>query len=227
MSEKQENKHSKVHFLSLIITLLLFCTAWVFLGKDGYARDSGIYVEMYLVRGLWILLVISIIEFILFAILYRMKGKRIINIIIFFLTLTSLIFGLTVAIGWAISYEQNKYSEIDYEKMTTITLEELEDIIVGNSSLTNEFDIVYIGRDNCPLCEYILPDFVNLLDEKNLNLLYYNTRLDRDVRPDEMNHVLKLAQIYGVPYVMVIKENRIAGTFTGEHLVDELEDYLD
>lgn len=169
MSEKQENKHSKVHFLSLIITLLLFCTAWVFLGKDGYARDSGIYVDMYLVRGLWILLVISIIEFILFAILYRMKGKRIINIIIFFLTLTSLIFGLTVAIGWAISYEQNKYSEIDYEKMTTITLEELEDIIVGNSSLTNEFDIVYIGRDNCPLCEYILPDFVNLLDEKNLD----------------------------------------------------------
>lgn len=218
---KKNNLKKICIFGVLASIILLFVTCRIQI-KNGYARDAGIYVHSIIDKGLWIFMGVSILLCIAFLLLYRraetLKLKRFAAMLVILLVVV----GLTVNIGWRISFYKVKDSDIEHARLQNVTLDELETAIHES-----DFQVIYIGRDNCPLCEYIMPKFTSYLDEAELDVLYYNTKQDREMNKDNMDRVLEMIPVTSVPFVLVVKNQKIAATFTGEYVTEELRDYME
>lgn len=218
----KKTKLATVCVSGVIVSVILFLLTIRLHIKDGYARDAGIYVSKLISIASWVLLGFCIIAFILFFVLSKLSDKKwTLHTPAFFLTIL-IIFGLSVNIGWKVSFDRAKNADIQHENLNPITLEELKTTIHGK-----EFQVVYIGRDSCPLCEYIMPDFLEYLESTNLDVLYYNTKNDRETRAEEMREVLDSIPVHGVPFIMVVDNQEIVATFEGEHVVNELKAYIE
>ena len=49
-----------------------------------------------------------------------------------------------------------------------------------------------------------MPDFVSYLESEHLNVLYYNTKQDREKNKEKMDKVLESIPVLGVPFIVVI-----------------------
>ena len=54
---------------------------------------------------------------------------------------------------------------------------------------------------------------------RSINLLYYSTEPDREIRPEEMNDLLNDLKIERVPVVLQIEEGKIKKIYDGEEFV--------
>lgn len=117
----------------------------------------------------------------------------------------------------SVSYLKNKQDE---STMTVISLEELQDIINGK----NEGLIyIYIGRDSCPECHRFYPQLCEVLEQNNINIIYYSTEPDRNERPDEMNKILNTIDVEKVPAVVEIEDDQIKNIFDGDSFLEYME----
>lgn len=217
----KESKVKIICILGTISAIVLFIVTCVVQVKDGYARDAGIYVSPIISYSLWILLGLCVVFMIAFWTINKKSSSKYSDRISLLLLIVLIVVGLGVNIGWKISFDREKDQDIQHENILPITLTELETAIQES-----DFQVIYIGRDNCPLCEYIMPDFVSYLESEHLNVLYYNTKQDREKNKEKMDKVLESIPVLGVPFIVVIENQEISTTFMGEHIVDELREYM-
>lgn len=104
--------------------------------------------------------------------------------------------------------------------MKTISLEELQSILNGeNTGLL----YIYIGRDSCPECHRFYPELCKILEQKNINILYYSTEPDRTERPDETHKILNSSGIEEVPTVVEMEDDQIKKIFDGESFLEYIK----
>ena len=110
--------------------------------------------------------------------------------------------------------------EQDDNPMKVVSLEEFHDIINGeNDGLL----YIYIGRDTCPECQRFYPQLCELMEENNMNIIYYSTEPDRYERPDETNEILNSVGIEKVPAVVEMEDDQIKNIFDGEDFIKYVE----
>lgn len=97
-----------------------------------------------------------------------------------------------------------------------ISLEEFESILDAKQ---DEILYIYVGRDSCPTCNTIYPILCSIRQSKNINLMYYSTELDREIRPEQMNDFLDELEIEHVPVVLEIEQGEIKKMYDGEEFV--------
>lgn len=214
-------KYLYIKFIGLIFSAILFCVTIYLNIKDGYARDEAIYVPQYIENGLWLLLVLCIICYIFFFNFDKIRNKKISLTLSSLIYIALLVYGSTITFGWVITYNQAKNRDLQSKNIELITLEKFKEIL--NSKGTY---IIYIGRKSCPLCEYIKPDFQEFIEKSNINILYYSTEKDRDVRYDEMIDILNLANVDSVPTTIIIENSKVLETFQGKSMVDDMIKYF-
>ena len=161
----KESKTKIICILGTISAIILFIVTCVIQVKDGYARDAGIYVSPIISYSLWMLLGLCVIFVIAFWAMNKMSSSKHSDKISLLLLIVLIVVGSGVNIGWKISFDREKDRDIQHENIHPITLTELETAIQES-----EFQVIYIGRDNCPLCEYIMPDFMSYLESEHLNV---------------------------------------------------------
>ena len=103
------------------------------------------------------------------------------------------------------------------EEIPVISLEEFEQIL--DTAAVNEDVLVYVGRDSCPTCTVVYPLLKDVVNENELNLLYYSTEPDRDERPEAMNAFLKTVGVDYVPKVVAIQNGEVKEAIDGEEFI--------
>lgn len=207
--------------LGILTSIILFLITCHFQIRDGYARDAGIYVSDIISSSLWILLGLCIIFIVLFFNLPRFSNRKITRLIALISLLFLVIMGVGIYISWQISFERLKNKTVEHENIQLITLQELEKVIKES-----DYQVVYIGRNDCPLCEYIMPKLTSYLELNHLKILYYNTQQDRENNKENMYKILDSIPVQGVPFIMIIEHGVISARFTGENILDELSEYI-
>ena len=197
-----------------VVGVINSCTILI---KNGYARDAGIYVAPWISSTLVLLPGLCISAAILLYWLCKYKQDKLGKWSSIFLVVVN----LTVSIGWKYSYTRSQNLDIQHPQIHQVSLDEFRDSIE-----TNDFQIAYIGRNSCPLCEYILPELIDYLENKNLDILYYNTEKDRENNKDELRTFLQSISVAGVPSIVIISNQTVEETFTGETIVKDLSDYM-
>lgn len=219
-----ENENKEIRLISVIglfLSILFFLIAVYMNVNNGYARDAGYFVPRFFGSAIWILLFGSIIGVIYFLIPLFIKNSTIsiVNKEIVFMVL--LIYGLTIIVGWFHSYSEVK-NGIRSPNIKPVTLEKLDRII--NSENAN---IIYVGRQSCPVCEYIMPYFIHYIETENINIFYYNTSLDRDYRPEKMNEILDYISVKYIPMTLCIDKGAVIKVFSGENMVTNMKEYFE
>lgn len=207
--------------VGILTTVVIVCITCSTLIKGGYARDAGIIVPEILDNLVWMTIPICCISLFLFLFLFKLADSSKQRKIAAGILIVVVFWGGISNIIWTVSFYKEKNAGVQHTNIQEITLEELENIIVGNDK-----EVVYVGRDSCPLCEYILPDLITYIEAKNLRILYYNTEQDRNSNKEDMRRVLDSIPIHGVPFIMVIDQKEIVAQFSGEHLVEEFSAYM-
>jgi thiol-disulfide isomerase/thioredoxin len=105
---------------------------------------------------------------------------------------------------------------LHYNNLPIISLEEFKSILDAKE---DKIIYVYVGRDSCPTCNTIYPTLCSIGQSENINLLYYSTEPDREIRPEEMNDLLNDLKIERVPVVLQIEEGKIKKIYDGEEFV--------
>ncbi|MED9966655.1 MAG: thioredoxin family protein [Blautia sp.] len=100
--------------------------------------------------------------------------------------------------------------------MKELTLEQLTARIEMNAARPQ---YLYIGRDDCPDCQKVLPELTELNREKHLQILSYSTSRDRDSRPEQMYEVLNHLQVDSVPTVLVLEAGEVTERYSGEEFL--------
>lgn len=99
------------------------------------------------------------------------------------------------------------------KEMKELTLEQLAARIEMNAARPQ---YLYIGRDDCPDCQEVLPKLTELNRENHLRILSYSTSQDRDSRPEQMYEVLDRLQVDSVPTVLVLEAGEVTERYSGE-----------
>lgn len=135
-------KKESFYMISFLISILFFIIACYFTYRDGYARDAGIYVDSFFGMGLWFVLLGSLFLFAFTAFCYK-KDKFFLGLVI--ISISFLIYGVVVSIGWNISYQEKEKSKAEsVGEIIPISLKQLSEKI--NSS-QDEDCIIYVGRN--------------------------------------------------------------------------------
>lgn len=217
----ENNRITLIRIIGLTLSILFFCIAMYMNICSGYARDAGYYVPSFFGDGLWVLLIGSIFSTIILLILGRVKNKTISGVVSIIVCIALLVYGLTITIGWFYSYDELK-NGIRSPNMTSITLEELEKAIDSKDA-----SVIYIGRQSCPVCEYIMPYFIHYLETSNIDVSYYNTSRDRDFRPEKMNEILDSINVEYIPITLCLDEGMIVKAFSGQNMVTNMKEYFE
>lgn len=106
----------------------------------------------------------------------------------------------------------------DEQQLRVISLEEFQSISQTGS---NEEILVYVGRESCPDCTLVYPTICEISAKNKLNMLYYCTEPDRQIRSDEMNDFLDNIGVDHVPMVVVISEGTVQSVLDGETFVQQ------
>lgn len=104
------------------------------------------------------------------------------------------------------------------DSIKNITLSELDNIIDGN---VKQEIYVYIGRDSCETCSIFYPELMKIVNIEKMNLVYYNTELDRNNNRQEMDKVLKKIDVVEVPYVLYFLDGVMKDSCTGEEFIKQ------
>lgn len=208
--------------VGILTTVVIVCITCSTLIRGGYARDAGIIVPEVLDNLVWITIPICCVSLFLFLFFLKAADSKRRQKIVAGILIVVVSWGGIVNTIWTVSLHEEKNASVQHANISEITLEELENVIVGNDK-----EVVYVGRDSCPLCEYILPDLIEYIEAKNLRILYYNTEKDRNSNKEDMRRVLDSIHIYEVPFIMVIDQKEIVAQFSGEHLVEEFSAYME
>ena len=82
--------------------------------------------------------------------------------------------------------------------------------------------IFYMGRDDCAECVKIHPHLREMAQKYDVEVLYYNTLLDRETNPDALQNILDYYQIDAVPTILVMRNQEIIARFTTEKAAADL-----
>lgn len=116
---------SGVSIIGILASVILFIVAGVFLVKDGYARDSGIYVSPVISYSLWILLTLCALSLIAFFAMQKWSKKKGAEIASVFLLVVLIIGGLWVTIGWQTSFS-NANDILSFDDSGVVTYEKAQ-----------------------------------------------------------------------------------------------------
>lgn len=105
------------------------------------------------------------------------------------------------------------YAELE---MKELTLEQLKARTEMKSPMPQ---YLYIGRDDCPDCQKVLPELTVLNRKNHLRILYYSTSRDRESRPEQMYEVLGELQVDSVPMVLVLEAGEVTARYSGEEFL--------
>lgn len=103
------------------------------------------------------------------------------------------------------------------KKMTNLSLEQLETFISGNSS---KEQYLYIGRDDCPDCQKVLPTLTEINHTYRLDMRSYSTSQDRESRPEEMYEILDCLQVDSVPTILILKNGEVTKRYSGDDFLE-------
>lgn len=118
-------------------------------------------------------------------------------------------------------FYQSKVLQNTRFDITEITLEELNKI-----DDTDNTTIIYIGRDDCPICEEVYPQLVDITKQIPVKVNYYNTGNDRYDNTDNMMIGLNKYYVSSVPTVLAFIDGQIDEMFEGDEIKNRLNDYL-
>lgn len=105
---------------------------------------------------------------------------------------------------------------LHYNDLQIISLEKFESIL---NAKEDEILYIYVGRDSCSTCNAIYPTLCSIGQSENINLMYYSTEPDREIRPEQMNDFLNDLKIERVPVVLQIEQGKIKKMYDGEEFV--------
>ncbi len=119
---------------------------------------------------------------------------------------------------FAVTAEQYYNPETVQSTMVEIDLEHLK-------SLQNDEDtvMIYFGRPGCAHCNEIKPDLDILVNNSHSTVYYYNTELDRENNPEQMQTVLDDYGVYSVP-ALVVRTNQ--GEIQEQYFDEDIVDYF-
>lgn len=81
----------------------------------------------------------------------------------------------------------------------------------------NETGIIYVKRDDCPLCENLDKDIAALMNgNKTAKIYYYSTSYDREYNSEQMYDFLDQISVVTVPTILVLKKGKIVNRYTYE-----------
>lgn len=109
------------------------------------------------------------------------------------------------------SYAESGKSDVDLE--STITLDELEQIIDDNGSA-----IIYFERSDCPECIALTPDLVVYLNNYGVLYYQYNTLDDREDNSDRLNEVLLQYSVDSVPTLVELSKGEVVQIYSEEDI---------
>lgn len=133
-----------------------------------------------------------------------------------FVTITIVYIVLVAFVTLAISGVFNFNTAQLTTSLKTITLEELS-VLIKTDIGSDVY--VYIGRESCPVCTAIYPSIEEVNVNYKLELQYYSTESDREIRPDEMTETLDAIGVNSVPSVVVFSGGEISAIYSGEEFV--------
>ncbi|MCL1879232.1 MAG: thioredoxin family protein [Actinomycetia bacterium] len=85
----------------------------------------------------------------------------------------------------------------------TITWEELTSLQQGDRG----YFLVYVGRDSCPECSIFKPMLIEVAQEDNVPVLYYNTEKDRN--NDGFDQKIETLRVGPVPTLKIVGNNQV------------------
>lgn len=71
-----------------------------------------------------------------------------------------------------------------------------------------------------------MPSLISYLEHEKIDVLYYNTKQDQDNNKKNMDRILESIPVTSIPLILVIDNQEISAIFMGEHIVDELREYM-
>lgn len=107
---------------------------------------------------------------------------------------------------------------VQNSQLPLLSLEEFE--LLLNSKNDSE-TYVYVGRDSCPSCSLVYPTLCDIKNESNLDICYYSTEPDRDIRPEEMHSLLDRVNVDYVPSIVVLSHGTVQSVISGEDFVNQ------
>lgn len=99
------------------------------------------------------------------------------------------------------------------QEMTQLTLEQLEARVDMH---TAKPQYLYIGRDDCPDCQKVLPKLTQVNHDNHLGILSYSTSQDRETRPEQMYELLDQLQVDSVPMILILENGEVTQRYSGD-----------
>ena len=91
----------------------------------------------------------------------------------------------------------------------------------------DEYNIVYIGRDDCSYCNFFEPEIELISEKMDIDYLYVNTN---ELKSSHFNQLLKDLEIdesdFGTPYLVITKDGKIFDKHAGYMPEYKLLEYL-
>lgn len=214
-----------------LILLILFCLSVAMLGTFAFLliKNNNLDKNIILSSGLnnaepwlWVGICSSIVLLGFSSLFIFTKDKK--SRVAFFIVVC-LFASLNISIMAKNYFYIKEYlsleNKITNNSLKTITLEELNALLKPTN--INDITYVYIGRDTCPDCNLIYPKLCEISKKRNLDMLYYNTDLDRNTRKTEMSNTLDKISVKEVPSIIEINNDKTVEIFNGDGFLLEYD----
>jgi predicted bacteriocin transport accessory protein len=154
----------------------------------------------------WQLLLIYIcLTFIIFGIDYAKKKRNLLFVLVSLLAVGIQIFGF----NYLSKNTADPLIETSVQQVTAI-IEKKEDAII------------YVGRENCPDCILYKPKLINFLQQKHIDIDYFNTTGNEKEMSNYRKYYNNLG-VKSVPSIMFIKHGQIQQVLYGDKEPDKIE----
>lgn len=137
-------------------------------------------------------------------------------------TKTSLLGLLIVLIGFnSFLVGCTKASDLD-DKLVSINIHYLLELIANSDEA-----FVYIASPTCPACVEFKPIVLELLNDENLKIYYFDTDAAFLEKPGELVDLMESLNVIGTPSIIYLDNGAVQATFEGSPTLEDLTDFFD
>lgn len=210
LTKKQKHQYRILLVLLVLLGLGSFCPQlWL-----GFFKAADLATPALYPNSLWLSLFVVLMMFFILLQGYRHAWTWLLSKGFLFLLLLTFV-------GTSIIGLQRAPQDTMLGNIHNISLTSLQNIQQNKAS-----GLYYIGRKDCGACQTLFPLLVQLSNQYQVTIMYYDTQGDRETRQEAMLSVLHTLSVTEVPAMVLVEQGNIKQVWQGSEVAGQIQQYL-